>query len=255
MHVTTRTDTELPGVRDAWFDVHPGPDVLPTGACHVAVRGGSPGAGSVSAAVLEIPLPRELERAVLKRQLEFRAGRYCARAALVELGHGPMVPPRGESGVPLWPAGVVGSITHTDGYARAAVASTDQATAIGIDTERIISPRRAALVAATIAAESEIETAMRAGLSRCEAVTLAFSAKESVFKCLHGLVGRRFGFADARLGHVDCDARTYTMELVRDLSDRCPAGLVLAGRFLMEPELLHTGLLLGDQWARPSHKA
>ncbi|WP_405845207.1 4'-phosphopantetheinyl transferase [Streptomyces platensis] len=59
--------------------------------------------------------------AVDKRRREFTTARSCAREALRRLGH-PTVPiPRGRSGAPLWPAGVVGSITHCQGYRSAAV--------------------------------------------------------------------------------------------------------------------------------------
>ena len=62
------------------------------------------------------PSPRKNAGAIL------RLGRACARAALANLGQGEAVIGIDEAGAPLWPAGVVGSITHTKGYAAALVA-------------------------------------------------------------------------------------------------------------------------------------
>jgi hypothetical protein len=57
-----------------------------------------------------------IQAAVAKRRAEFAAGRVCARSALAELG-APLAP----LGVrpdrsPDWPAGLTGSITHTQGF-------------------------------------------------------------------------------------------------------------------------------------------
>ena len=56
-------------------------------------------------------------RGVAKRQAEYLAGRLCAREALHQLCGQALVPGRDEDGVPLWPAGTVGSITHGAGRA------------------------------------------------------------------------------------------------------------------------------------------
>ena len=61
-------------------------------------------------------------RAVERRKDEFATIRRCARTALAELGvpAGPILP--GVRGAPVWPAGIVGSMTHCVGYRAAAVA-------------------------------------------------------------------------------------------------------------------------------------
>ena len=78
-----------------------------------------------------VPLhPQEEElvaQAAPKRRRDFALGRACARAALSDLGQPDAVIGQGENGAPLWPAGVVGSITHTKGYAAALVAKVQQA--------------------------------------------------------------------------------------------------------------------------------
>lgn len=75
-------------------------------------------------------------RAAEKRRRDFALGRACARAALAGLGHGEAVIAKGDDGAPLWPHGVMGSITHTHGYAAALVGETRNFGGIGIDAER-----------------------------------------------------------------------------------------------------------------------
>lgn len=74
-------------------------------------------------------------RAVPARQREFATGRACARAALAQIGQpaGPLI--RGAEGEPMWPSGVVGSITHCVRYRAAAVARRRDILALGIDAE------------------------------------------------------------------------------------------------------------------------
>src|SRR6185503_18375584 len=99
-----------------------------------------------------IPLPLELKEAVPKRQAQFRAGRYCAMLAIQALhGGSPMLVGRDANGAPLWPEGVVGSITHTDDVAAAAVASAADVLSLGIDTERIMSESQARELNGTVA--------------------------------------------------------------------------------------------------------
>jgi 4'-phosphopantetheinyl transferase EntD len=88
---------------------------------------------------LETPLAAAeaaaVERAVPARRREFTTGRACARAALVHLGLLPTPVPPGPAGEPRWPAGVVGSITHCEGYRAAAVARATDLGALAIDAE------------------------------------------------------------------------------------------------------------------------
>src|SRR5260370_20887260 len=74
-------------------------------------------------------LPEEehlVAKAVAKRRREGTNARTCARRALARLGIAETAIRRGAKGEPLWPAGVVGSITHTTGYFAAAVAQADK---------------------------------------------------------------------------------------------------------------------------------
>jgi enterobactin synthetase component D len=193
-----------------------------------------------------IPLPPELSRAVAKRQLHFRAGRFCAARALAALGRGPdsLHVARGKAGAPVWPEGIAGSITHTEGFASAAVARTSDFPAIGIDTEPIVSSARARNIAQAVAWACELAEARGAGCDRLEALTLVFSAKESIFKCLHAHVGRWFGFHDVRLVEVDGRRGAFRVRVVKTLSEGFPADTMLDGRFEIDGPRVHTGVAL-----------
>jgi enterobactin synthetase component D len=202
--------------------------------------------GVLPAEMEQIALPAALDAAIPKRRLQFRAGRYCAMKAMGALGPscaGRLVA-RAANGAPLWPEGLVGSITHTDDFASAAAALTADAAALGIDTERIMTEPRGRNVGRMIAWPSEVGHARTAGLSRLEGMTLVFSAKESIFKCLHGLVGCYFDFHDVRIVEVDGPERTFVARLVKTLSASFPAHTLLRGTFDVEGAWMHTGIAL-----------
>jgi enterobactin synthetase component D len=116
--------------------------------------------------------------------------------------------------------------------------------ALGIDTERMISSERVREIARSVAWPSELDHARQAGCSRSEALTLVFSAKESIFKCLHGVVGRFFGFHDVRIVGVDGLSRRFRARIVKSLANGLPADTMLEGRFEIDDSRVHTGIAL-----------
>ena len=133
-----------------------------------------------------------------RRAYDHRAGRLAASRALLALtGHAPGIG-RDASGAPLWPQGVVGAISHSDGRAVALVGHTAHHAGLGIDLESI-APRDA--IAGLILRPDEM--AVLGQPPDAFGLTLAFSAKESLFKALYPRVGRIFGFDAAALLSVD----------------------------------------------------
>jgi 4'-phosphopantetheinyl transferase EntD len=161
-----------------------------------------------------------LESAIDKRRREFATGRMCARSALQKLGFPASAILRGPRGEPLWPAGVVGSITHCDGYRAAAVARSSEIVTIGIDAEP-----HAELpdgVCQQIAQPDELAQLCRLRSER-PAVhwdRLLFSAKESVYKAWFPLATRWLGFEDVSVS-LDPNTRTFVARLL--LSGPMPA--------------------------------
>jgi 4'-phosphopantetheinyl transferase EntD len=162
--------------------------------------------------------PEEAARmagAAAKRRLEFAAVRSCARAALAQLGLPPAAIMPGERGAPGWPAGVVGSMTHCDGYRAAALARATDVASIGIDAERhrplpdgvgamVIRDEEAAKIAELAGAEHENEI--------CWDMVL-FSAKESVYKAWFPLTRRWLDFGEASIT-FDPRSRVFTAQLL-----------------------------------------
>lgn len=83
------------------------------------------------------PLERALvAHAVDVRKAEFGDARWCAHEALKALDRDTGEPIlRGERGMPLWPASVSGSLTHTDGLRAAVVAPRLLVRSMGLDAE------------------------------------------------------------------------------------------------------------------------
>lgn len=168
------------------------------------------------------PLPAAehaaVEAAVEKRRREFTAGRTCARRALQRLGVAAAAVPVGGSRQPLWPPGVVGSITHCNGYCAAAVVRTQDVLSIGIDAE-CLSGGSAQALRQVVTGEDTISgwpvDDSRQGL-------VVFSAKEALFKAWFQLGGGWLDFAEAS---VCADGATGALAFRIDQAARTRAGL------------------------------
>jgi enterobactin synthetase component D len=190
-------------------------------------------------------------RAVAKRRAEFLTGRFAARAALAVLGVESM-PGRNEDGSPRWPAQISGSITHGAERAFCAVARQSDVRSLGIDVERVMGPETKAELAARICNTAELEVLGR-GLRAPEhhLVSLAFSAKESLYKCLYPLVGRYMDFGAARVVAAEAGrdegARLVgelTLALSVDWSPELPRGRQLRAQFVASERHVQSAVLL-----------
>ena len=141
-----------------------------------------------------------IAHAVASRRADYLGVRDCARSALAELGLAPAVIGTGPRREPLWPAGVVGSLTHCVGYRAAAVARGTQVRSVGIDAE----PHRALPpdVLDIVALPEERAELADLGPSR-HWDRLLFCAKEAVYKAWFPLTGRWLGFEQARVSFDD----------------------------------------------------
>lgn len=175
-----------------------------------------------------IVCPDSIMRSVPRRQAEFFFGRMAARLALSDLG----VPTEVEIGIgatrePLWPDGVIGSITHNVRYAAAAVLRAGLVQGLGIDVEAKIGMRERDAVLTT-ALDME-EAAMLDALACAQwphdlLLTAVFSAKESLFKGVFGVVGRYFDFSAARWTGWDRERRRLRLTLMEALSPQFQCG-------------------------------
>jgi 4'-phosphopantetheinyl transferase EntD len=143
-------------------------------------------------------LPEEaliIAGAAEKRRNEFARGRACARAALSQLGIEGFALLSGSEREPLWPRGVVGSVTHTEGLCAVAVAAANRYPALGIDVERAL-PLMPKLVERVCRPEEMQQLSTLNGLPSLVAARLIFSAKEAAYKCQFAITRKYLGFQD-----------------------------------------------------------
>ncbi|MFF9407611.1 4'-phosphopantetheinyl transferase [Streptomyces anandii] len=149
----------------------------------------------------EAPLyPEEqaaVARAVPKRRREFAAVRACARRAMAELGVEPRAVPTGERGAPCWPEGLVGSMTHCEGYRAAALAPAGELASLGIDAEPHAPLPEGVLTTVALPAEERRLEDLAARHPGVHFDRLLFSAKESVYKAWFPLTGKWLDFSEA----------------------------------------------------------
>jgi 4'-phosphopantetheinyl transferase EntD len=154
------------------------------------------------------------------RRRDYVLGRRCARQALGRLGVEPRPVLRGPGREPLWPAGVVGSITHTSapavgppasgrvivgrsmmgratvGYAAAVVARSSRVRSVGIDAEPD-GPLPAGVLDRIVRPEDRIWVDAGPVVGVAHPDRLLFTIKEAVYKAWFPLAGRWLGFDDA----------------------------------------------------------
>lgn len=174
-----------------------------------------------------------------KRRQEFVLGRRCAELAQRQLtGRSQSILP-GRGGAPQWPQHLVGSITHCDGLAAAAVGHAADYRSIGIDAEVAVPlPADVEQIVLT-ASESARIRSLDAVLGR-----VIFSAKESVYKARFPLTGEWLDFADLET-ELDLSTESFVVHLVRPSVRRGTAReTAFAGRYLVSDALILTALVL-----------
>jgi len=117
-----------------------------------------------------------VETASKQRKIEFLAGRECARQALVQLGCPRSSIPKSDYGLPVWPQGYCGVISHSLRYCCAIASTRESYRGLGLDLEmtnrlsesamkRIVHPDEELLVSGSL-----------------QKASLLFSAKEAFYK-------------------------------------------------------------------------
>jgi 4'-phosphopantetheinyl transferase EntD len=178
--------------------------------------------------------------AVPKRRTEFEQGRTCARRALRRLGieGWPLLP--GPKREPRWPPGVVGAITHTDGYVAAAVVRRPAGWGLGIDAEQRVPLSDG--VGALVCTDDERRWCRERAGSGVPWEAVVFSAKESIFKAWFPLTGRWLDYLDADIELDPADDGATGAFRVLDLRAGAggPGPADYRGRFVVTRHLVLT---------------
>ena len=186
-----------------------------------------------------IDFPNQLFSSVKKRQAEFLAGRVVAKHGLRKFGKAHIPVTIGEKRAPIWPDGIMGSISHSGEKALCAITNKTDFKFLGVDHEEIIS-NDIYEISEQILCSGELQRLESSDLLFNEAITLAFSAKESLFKALFPIVKDYFNFSAARIESIDLKTKTFKIALVETLNRKLGAGKILNGKYHLNPSNVTT---------------
>ena len=153
-------------------------------------------------------MPPSLSNAVAKRKAEFLAGRVCAQHALQEIGLNTEVA-IGTNRQPLWPKNIVGSISHSNNTALAAIARKGKLSGLGIDVEHIVDIDTAESMVGQIINDEELKFIQKNNQLDCLMLTMIFSAKESFFKAVYPTIQKFIDFDTISLCAVTDHSLTF----------------------------------------------
>jgi 4'-phosphopantetheinyl transferase EntD len=172
------------------------------------------------------------------RTTHFVAGRSCAHRCLDVLGVEHSGIGRHDSRAPRWPESTIGAITHTEGFAAAAVCLADPTMyGLGIDAEQIGRvdggvARRVmnATEASWVAAHQDPELA----------ATVLFGAKESFYKAQWPITRSWVGFEDVE---VEVQADTITLRPATSLAALAHFQWPVTAGFVVRNDIAIVGLV------------
>ncbi|WEV25637.1 4'-phosphopantetheinyl transferase superfamily protein [Streptomyces sp. 71268] len=167
------------------------------------------------------------EYAAPRRRGTYAAGRLAAARATAALTGAPHWPLPGERGAPGWPAGVRGSLTHTDELALCAVTAAD-GLAIGLDMEPLASADGLYAARRYAATPAELDRA-RAEARPELAVLRLFCAKEALYKALPAPRQEGLAFRSVTLEWPEPDPSAADGPVLLSVSPTAPAPAALRG--------------------------
>ena len=138
-----------------------------------------------------------------RRMIDFKRGRYCAHKCLGYYGINQAIG-KDCDGMPVWPLGYVGSISHCPGLAGAIVARSTEYLSVGLDVEQIgrITPD----LWSVLFTDKEIELIYkRPELVQPAFCTLIYAMKEAYYKMQFRLTGDGMEFNDLEV--FECDGQ------------------------------------------------
>ena len=179
-----------------------------------------------------------------KRRAEFLLGRSCAHKALskLKLETEPILRNR-KTREPCWPETVCGSITHSEGWAAAAVGFANDISGIGIDLESL-SRNVDYKISRHVCVESELKWLESMPQEQANLMLrIIFSAKESIFKCLYPVSKTYLYFKDAVIT-INENKKKFSFTLSKACAEITPAGFRHSGKYCIKNKMLLTAILI-----------
>jgi 4'-phosphopantetheinyl transferase EntD len=171
-----------------------------------------------------------IENAVPKRRAEFGTARLCARRGFGALGVPPAAIVPDDDGAPRWPAGVVGSITHTAGYCAVVLSRDPPVRSVGLDVETL-QDLEAGLVDSILTTRERRWLDAQPQSRQADLSVVFFSAKEAFYKCQYPITRTFLEFGDVELELSPDERRFVARASVPGLP---PAVACLAGKFAFD---------------------
>lgn len=183
-----------------------------------------------------------MARAHPRRQAEFATGRVLARRAMQALGMAPLPIPAGADRAPQWPAGLIGSISHSPRLCGVALARAGhKVRMLGLDIEEA-EPLPAELFDTVLLADERARLSALGAEDAGWMARIVFSAKECCYKAQYPVTRTLFGFEvfDIR---AEPAAGTFTATWQADIGP-FRAGTVWAGRLCVTAGHVVTAITL-----------
>lgn len=166
---------------------------------------------------LNVARPKQLGNAKRKRLAEFLAGRYAAQIAMRKLNLPNAEIPISANRAPDWPSAVSASISHNEGIALCFMSIGNQK--LGIDIEKPLTPEAAIAVASVILSTEENQLIQQLACDFNFGTTLAFSAKECVYKALAASLANPNDPHSYQIQSVNLKSQTLTVVDAQKNSD------------------------------------
>lgn len=163
-----------------------------------------------------------LPQAVPHRLAEFRAGRLAARRAMQHLAVAPCAIPIGDDRAPIWPPGVLGSISHCAGACMAVVSRAGIWRGLGLDIEpdRSLPPE----IWPSVLRPEELKFCA----ANPEAALAIFVAKEAAYKAQYP---RSLTLFDFQTLQIEFGEGGFKACFINDI-EGFPKGTCLSGKLL-----------------------
>lgn len=187
-------------------------------------------------AACKIPFPESLNKAVTKRRAEYFASRVCVRYALSQLGIEGFLLTNDRDRAPIWPQGIIGSLSHTHHCISLLLAKATSEKILGVDCEQIMQQQTAEEMQSMIVTAQEMAVLRHSGLPFSTALTVAFSLKESLYKALFPQLRTFMNFDAAEIISCTANAERVTLRLTQTFAAGFAAGREFCGRVLLEQD-------------------
>lgn len=176
-----------------------------------------------------------------RKRAEFLTGRRCAHRSLSAMGFPSCPILRGPNREPVWPKGVVGSITHCGEYCAAAVGLSNKDKWLGIDAESN-EPLPEGIID-LIASTTEIRMAHSVLRGFRSWDRLIFSAKESVYKAWYPIRRSWLDFLDVEIEFLPHLSSFEVAFLSRPIDRIEDVRLTFCGRYTVTDDLILTSVV------------